>query len=312
MCPAVARRRHRKDASQEISRLSQDFVELKNRNGRARISLCGAEIRQWSVAGRELMWQPDARFWDAVSPILFPLVGWSSGGQIRVDGTTYPMGVHGFAASLDFQLIEHDEASVLLRLTESPETLSRYPFRFELYIRYRLHEGSVEASFSVRNTGMRALPFAIGIHPSFRWPFSATPRAGHRIEFDEVEEPFVPEISPRGLFRPPSRPVPLDGRDLPLTEELLASEALCFLDVRSRGLRFRAPDGCAIRIETEGFPHLALWTRPGAPFLSIESWTGHGDPEGFAGDITEKPSIRLLPAGGEDTCRVRYSFESGD
>ena len=120
------------------------------------------------------------------------------------------------------------------------------------------------------------------------------------------------EISPRGLFRPTSRPVPLDGRDLPLTEELLASEALCFLDVRSRGLRFRAPDGCAIRIETEGFPHLALWTRPGAPFLSIESWTGHGDPEGFAGDITEKPSIRLLPAGGEDTCRVRYSFESGD
>ncbi len=294
-----------------IPRLADDVIELKSRNDRARIALRGAEIREWSVVARELMWQPDARFWGAVSPILFPLVGWSNDGHVRVDGEPYPMGVHGFASSLDFRLVEHDESSALLRLTESAQTLACYPFRFELSVRYRLHESALEAAFSVRNTDTRPLPFAIGIHPGFRWPFSATSRAGHGIEFDEVEELFVPEISPRGLFRSTTRPVPLDGRDLPLTDELLANEALCFLDVRSGGLRFRSPDGSAIQIETEGFPHLALWTRPGAPFLSVESWTGHGDPEGFSGDITEKPSIRLLPAGREDTCRVRYCFESG-
>ena len=126
--------------------------------------------------------------------------------------------------------------------------------------------------------------------------------------------PLLPAAAARPIWprywSATTRPVPLDGRDLPLTDELLANEALCFLDVRSGGLRFRSPDGSAIQIETEGFPHLALWTRPGAPFLSVESWTGHGDPEGFSGDITEKPSIRLLPAGREDTCRVRYSFEN--
>jgi hypothetical protein len=51
-----------------------------------------------------------------------------------------------------------------------------------------------------------------------------------------------------------------------------------------------------------------LWTKPGAPYLCIESWTGHGDPEGFAGDIFEKPSMRILPPGESARHRVRYAW----
>jgi hypothetical protein len=52
----------------------------------------------------------------------------------------------------------------------------------------------------------------------------------------------------------------------------------------------------AINIAAEGFPHFALWSRPDAPFVSVETWSGHGDPEGFDGDLYDKPSmIHLQP-----------------
>ncbi len=59
-----------------------------------------------------------------------------------------------------------------------------------------------------------------------------------------------------------------------------------------------------------GFDHCALWTRPPAPYLCLEAWTGYSDPEGFAGDIFEKPSMRTLAPGEtarhEATYRVSF------
>ena len=49
-------------------------------------------------------------------------------------------------------------------------------------------------------------------------------------------------------------------------------------------------------MEFPGFSHAALWTRPGAPFLCLEAWTGYSDPEDFAGELSDKPSMRVLGA----------------
>jgi galactose mutarotase-like enzyme len=100
------------------------------------------------------------------------------------------------------------------------------------------------------------------------------------------------------------------GTRLPVTDALLSDEALCIIETRSRSLRFRAPVGAAIHMEFEDFPHIALWSRPPAPFLCIEAWTGHGDPEGFSGDIREKPSMRFLPVGIQATHAVHLRYES--
>ena len=95
---------------------------------------------------------------------------------------------------------------------------------------------------------------------------------------------------------------------MPLTRELLSREALCFLDTRSRGFVYDAAGVGQLRIEHEGFAHLALWSRPPAPFLSIESWTGHGDPDGFDGELSAHPSIRSLAPGAMARHAVRYGF----
>ena len=70
--------------------------------------------------------------------------------------------------------------------------------------------------------------------------------------------------------------------------------------------------GARLRIDLENFPHLALWARPPAPFLCIEAWTGHGDPVGFEGEISQKPSMRLLGPGETGRHTARFSFTTAD
>jgi galactose mutarotase-like enzyme len=141
------------------------------------------------------------------------------------------------------------------------------------------------------------MPYAFGFHPGFLWPFAADAQDGHRVVFEKAEKAEVPVIAPGGLIGAASRPVPLDGRVLPLDPALFAGDALCFLDARSAGLRFEDAQGRGIAMRVENLPHLALWMRPGARYLCLEPWSGYGDPEGFEGDLFEKPGMTVLQPG---------------
>jgi galactose mutarotase-like enzyme len=63
-------------------------------------------------------------------------------------------------------------------------------------------------------------------------------------------------------------------------------------------------------MELDNFPHIAIWSRPNAPFVCLEAWTGHGDPVGFDGDIFAKPSMRTLDPGQTARSGARFSRRS--
>jgi galactose mutarotase-like enzyme len=73
-------------------------------------------------------------------------------------------------------------------------------------------------------------------------------------------------------------------------------------------LAFIDASGASITMEYESFQHAALWTRPGAPFLCLEAWTGYSDPDGFTGDLFDKPSMRVLEPGGSARHQARFVF----
>ncbi len=153
------------------------------------------------------------------------------------------------------------------------------------------------------------MPYACGLHPGFNWPFGGAPRDGAQFRFASAERAEVPVIAPGGLFSPDTRPIPLiEGTKLPLDDALFAREALCFLDAASRSVRFEQADGSALEMAYDNFPHMALWTKPGAPLLSPEAWTGHGDPVGFAGDVFEKPGMQVLQPGERARHGAVYRF----
>jgi galactose mutarotase-like enzyme len=288
--------------------LDRNPIELVSGAARARIARRGAELRRWSVGGTPLLWEEDPAIWDGTAPILFPLVGWTRGGQARVGDEVFPLGLHGFARAMDFAAATVEPARARLTLSSNAQTLALYPFEFWLCAAYALAETSLTATLTVKNRGEAPMPYACGLHPGFRWPFAGGARSDYAVWFSAPEAPLIPEISRKGLFLASRRRIPLDGQKLALSPELFAAEALCFLDARSKSLRFQHKDGAALKVETSNFPHLALWSKPEAGFLAIECWTGHGDPADFDGDLLSKPSMRILAPGAIAHHVARYSF----
>lgn len=276
--------------------LTSEAVELACGDARARISAFGAEAVLWRIAGRDLLWSGSTLHWDRVAPILFPCVGWSRGGRVVIDGVAFPMPVHGFAPSTSFALADQSADCVKFELRDSAATRAHYPFPFRLRVQYALESLALQIEIVVENIGSSTMPYACGVHPGFAWPFVGGVQAEYEIRFSHDERPVVPEIAKGGLFSARRRVVPLNGRSLRLDGALFEREALCFLDANSQSITFSGPGG-AIHAEADGFRHWALWSRPGAPFLCAEAWTGHGDPEGFMGEFREKPSIDLLDPG---------------
>jgi galactose mutarotase-like enzyme len=285
-----------------------EFIHLSSGSASATVALRGAEPISWQVGGRELLWHGDPEHWDFHAPILFPRVGASSGASVRVGTEYFPMPQHGFARRSRFTLVDAAGATARFRLRESAETTAHYPFRFQLDVVYDLTAESLVLGFEVTNTGSAELPYAIGFHPAFPWPLAGGSKDGHRVVFEAAEKDLVPEVAAGGLLARRSRRVPMDGTALPLSPELF-SEALVFLDARSRTMRFEGPDGAAIVMETESFPHLAIWSRPTAPFLSLECWTGHADWEDASGELRERASITNLRPGQTNAHKVTLRSE---
>lgn len=286
-------------------------VRIASGDASAVIALHGAEARAWTVSGRELLWPGNAAIWDEISPILYPVVGWTRDGA-RVDGRRYDLQLHGFARHRDFTVAAQGADFVRLSLSDDAQTRALYPFAFTLAVEYRLTADALHIALEVANPGQVPAPYACGLHPGFRWPFGGGPRQGAIVEFEREERADVPVIAPGGLIGAARRPAPLQGARLPLSDALFADDAICFLDAASRSLTFAESGGASITMDFPGFPHAALWTRPGAPFLCLEAWTGYSDPEGFDGDLFEKPGMRILGPRAAARHEASYRFRAGN
>lgn len=269
----------------------------------ASIALRGAEPVSWRVDRRELLWSGDPEHWAFHAPILFPRVGASSGGTVEIEGSVFPMPQHGFARREQFDLVERTDGTARLRLCDNAATREHYPFGFALDVLVELGLSTLSLGFEVRNTDRVDLPYAVGFHPAFPWPLDGEGRVGHGVVFAEAERAEVPEVAAGGLLSRRSRDVPMEGARLPLAPELF-TEALVFLDARSRAFRFEAASGAAVGMAVENFPHLAVWSRPTAPFLSLECWSGHADWEDAEGELAGRASMTLLRPGETGRHRV--------
>jgi galactose mutarotase-like enzyme len=124
-------------------------------------------------------------------------------------------------------------------------------------------------------------------------------KTAHRLVFEADEPAPIRRLDVDGLLKPDLQATPIQGRTLPLREELFAEDALIFLEPRSRGLRFEAEGGPALSLRWEGFPHLGVWTKPlpGPAFLCVEPWEGYASPADWDGEFSEKPGSFLIAPG---------------
>jgi galactose mutarotase-like enzyme len=274
--------------------VSPDRICLSSPSLRAEISPRGAELM--SLVGKdetERLWQGDPAIWGERSPILFPVVGRLRGDRLRVGDHDFPMPIHGFARAMIFNATQLSDASVLFRLRASDETLASYPWDFGLEVRYTISDATLTVVFTVSNHDGRSMPYMLGLHPGFRWPRDPShQREGHFLEFD-TPGPLAYEIGRNGFRGEHPRSVSLTGQRLPLSDRLLDGGAAIFPDLPGRRVRFCDPTREAgIELAFQGFAHLALWTRPDAPFLCIEPWQALPHAELATPDLSHAPVLR--------------------
>lgn len=274
------------------------------------VSTQGAELQSLKTAnGQELLWQADPAVWARHAPHLFPIVGRLKNDTLVHEGKSYPMTQHGFARDLPFECETASAASCTLLLKDDAETRRRYPFAFELRITHTLHGNGLEIIYALRNPGSADLLASVGTHPAFVWPLSAdAERLQHKIIFDQDEPAPIRRLA-GGLVKPESYATPVQGRELSLCDEIFVDDVIFFDQLQSRALCYSAPGAPTVRVDFADFPHLGIWTKPGAGFVCIEPWQGHASPQEFDGEFRDKPGVVSIAAGQERVWRYTIAIE---
>jgi len=271
------------------------------------ISSLGAEMQALTTSdGKAWLWNGDAAWWTGRAPILFPMVGQAPHNRITIDGQTYEMGQHGFARRSEFTLVTATDTLCRYELVATEATHKVYPFAFRLVVTYALEARKLTVSAEVENGDTRPMPFGFGFHPAFLWPLPGATGKAHTVTLDNGAEPAMLRLE-SGLVNPEKLASPFQAGRLVLDEAQFQADAMMFPQGAGTGLTYAAEGGPALTFAFENLPNLAIWQKPGAPFICIEPWHGTAAEHGGSDDLAKRPYSTILAAG--HTARFAVSVE---
>ncbi len=277
---------------------------IQNDRIKAAVSSRGAELYSAYCNGCEYIWQADPEYWASHAPILFPICSRLFEGKYTYEGKTYEMILHGFARQTEFELVEHTDSKITLKLASSEETKKIYPFDFEFYVTYTLEENMLRTSARIVNTGKDILPATFGGHPGFRAPMSAGSFEDCYLEFGEVCSPDQLIFSDSCLNTGKKKALALeDGKILRLSHSLFDNDAV-FMSGQADSVTLRSTaDERSLTLRYTGIPYLGIWqkVKSDAPYVCIEPFCGLPAFEGETDDFATKNDMFRLPAGAEKT-----------
>ena len=291
-----------------------DTYTLRTPSCRATFATHGAELTSLvtTADSLEYVWPGDPAVWARHAPVLFPLVGRLPGDAYQYEGRDYKLPQHGFARDQEFAVVHHSDTELVFRLHHDETTRAVFPFAFELTITYTLRAAELTVRWDVRNPAPdQPLLFSIGAHPAVRCPL--LPGEAFEDYYFEFDHPVTLErhLLQGGLLTGQTAPVLNKERELPLSYDLFADDALVFkhYDFSRLVLRSRKSERF-VRFQFDGFPYLGLWTKgPGANFVCVEPWYGVASPAGQPGELSEKEGILTLEPGQVFT--AAYTIEVG-
>ena len=248
----------------------------------------------------EHMWRADPAVWSYHAPILFPHTGKLVDGKLEAKGGVYESGQHGFARNLEHTFLEKTDDTIVLELSSSDETLTRFPYEFRLVSTFFLERDTLHHTLTVENLDEEKLPFGIGFHPGFAIPFdSSHTAADYELRFDEMESPLCLNCLPTGLVQQNHYLLGSNITSIPIDARLFANDSHCMVNLRSKTLGiYEKGTGRGVRCDIAEFPYTLIWSKPGEPqFVCIEPWHSLPSPEGGSTKWEEKPAAAILAPG---------------
>ena len=273
--------------------ISNDILEVT-------ISTVGAELTGVKKNGAELLWQKDKSFWARQAPVLFPICGGLRNDTFTFRGRDYKMQKHGFAKNADFSVEYIGREKAVLLLSSSEETKAIYPFDFEFRVVFTLIKSQIKIDYIIKNLTDGDMYFSVGSHEGYAFTGSIE---NWRVKFEKSEDLYSNNVE-CGILSEKKTLLGKNVRIFPLKYEYFSTDALVFLDLKSRSLTLENEKNVQkIKVDFDGFPYLLLWTVQDAKFICVEPWCGIPDFVGENLDFSEKKGIIHLQKG-EETSRT--------
>ena len=274
----------------------------------------GAEIRSLidKTTGREYIWQINKSVWGSSSPILFPSIGKIKDDKIVFNKEDYAMPKHGIIRNNDRLCYSKiSDSKCAFTLTDTPKTRIQYPFKFLFSVEYMLFDNRLIMTYIIENRDLMTMYFCCGGHTAYACPLDeSTELSDYVIEFP-IDFPFIADtLGSSGLLSDRQRKIENQDGVLSLSDTLFNEDALIFSDIDFDWVRLRKKnDKKGIVIRFKDYPHLALWSKPGADYVCIEPWLGLPDHENESIDITLKSSYKTIESNTQFMINIETEIE---
>lgn len=283
------------------------FLKTTIKNEKFSVTICdkGAELISFkNNLNREYIWDGNPVFWEKHSPVLFPIVGTLKNNSFLFNGKKYQLPRHGFARDLGFKLKSQNENQAIFSLLSNDDTLTVYPFNFELQITYTLIDHILTIAYKIFNHNKTVMPFSIGAHPAFALADEFT---NYSLEF-ECDEDLISFQLDNNLLSNKTKSIKLKDKKLDLNYKLFEDDALIFKKLQSQSITILELQKPILNIIFEDFKNLGIWTKKNAPFICIEPWNGYSDSINANGNILEKEGIQILEPNESFECNFKVEI----
>lgn len=239
-------------------------------------------------------------------PFLFPICARiarnGKEGVYLYDGKQYCLKIHGFSWFEKWTVIDVKTDSLAVVLKSNDDTLTCYPFHFEVILQFRVNNGKFECQQMYKNNETeKQMPYYAGFHPYF-----LTPKPGHGKEkmllnFSSVRRLQYNETLTDIIGEQPLLKMPAHIMMPEINEQLsqLGTDKLATLI---------SPNGDVLKINAFSrqdlniFPYLQLYTIPEKPFFCIEHWMS------FPNALNTVSGVRWLKPGASEEAVFQVSI----
>lgn len=267
-----------------ISKISNDNIEIAVKHFGAVLTSVKSK-----KTGYEFMWQGNAEIWNGQSPILFPVIGKMLDDKYRLNGKEYGMIRHGLARHYGFDLYSQSDNELVFVQSENEETLKSYPYKYKLFVSFKLEGNSLSVTHTVKNENATEMYFSIGAHPAFNCDI------GDEIVFEKNETLYSKRIDADSVLTEDKDLILSNENILKLREDTFNKDALIFSSLNSKSVVLdNLKRNKKIKFKFGDAPFFAIWAKPNAPYVCLEPWYGINDSYERKDDLSQKRGIQRL------------------
>ncbi len=283
-------------------KISNEFLELV-------VSSHGAEKQSLVSKETNISYLRDIdQYWNRHAPLLFPIVGKLRDLKTFINNKEYSMNQHGFLRDQEFELYSQSESELVLVNKFNEETLKKYPFEYKVFVKYILEGKTLHTEFTVVNEDYQVIPFNYGGHPGFKLPlYENETFEDYTVKFEKTENFDAPTVKLDNGTLDFVNTIKYSNIDeIKLNYKYFEIDAIVIPNVKSQSVKLVNKEDKGIKFDFKGFPSLAIWTKPNAPFVCLEPWIGYADHHDSNYQFIEKDNMQFLNPG--DKFSVTYSI----